>query len=336
MTLAQPPTSPARSRTPRTPAELTLRKVVDNTAGGYRDGGQLHADGDSATQVIPGRSTVKPISGVTGVPAVTDRPVKRGVFNLSETQIAGYAASWVCVDATGTTISSSNQVNIPVDITSLGQLDITCTVTNTFAALDIGISGPPSIRSGVQHTFTLTATSTTNGTTFTPLAGAILDLDLTTESGLDIGDITYRRQHVRDRARHERERPVHLHGASNASGVVNLIANGFAGKGRTARTPVCLRAAVAGVVEQDVARVPRRRASVRHQPRRQPHTFTLSGTQIVNARRRHPNEGPLQEGALIDVHVERAGGADRTDGRRPLRAAGSSARSASTARARSR
>ncbi len=144
---------------------------------------------------------------------MTDRLVKRGVFTLTETEIPGYAASWVCVDATGATISTSNQVFVPVDVTDLGQLDITCTVTNTFAALDIDISGSAINPVGEQHTFTLTATSSTDGVNFTPLAGALLDLDFTTEDRPRHRRHHVRVEHVRDRARHRRERAVHGHGA---------------------------------------------------------------------------------------------------------------------------
>ncbi len=270
------------------PAQLTLAKVVDNTAGGSADVDDFTLTATFATPDDPGSVDGQPITGVTGAPAVTDRLVKRGVFDLTETDIPGYAASWACVDATGTTISESNQVNVPVDVTSLAQLDVTCTVTNTFAALDIGISGSAINPVGRPHTFTLTATSSTDGVNFTPLTGALLDLDFVTESGLDIGDVTVLTNTCETAPGTDANGQCTVTVQSSASGVLNVIANGFTNQGPNGPNP-----GAAFELENPVSSNKRWReyrvegASVRHQPdRRTAHLHTLRNPDRRHYRRR--------------------------------------------------
>jgi hypothetical protein len=284
------------------PAQLTLQKVVDNTAGGTATVGDFTLTATFATPGDPGSVDGQPISGVTGAPAVTDRLVKRGVFNLSETEIPGYVPSWSCVDATGATVSTSNQVNVPVDVTSLLQLDLTCTVTNTFAALNINISGPAINPVGIEHTFTLTATSTSDGVNFTPLAGALLDLDFTTENGLDIGAITFGANTCETAPGTNALGQCTVTVNSSASGVLNIIANGFTNEGPNGPNPGAAFALPSPVSSNKRWREYR----VEGAPSGinlvgQAHTFTLSGVQIAGTiDGGAPNEGPLQEGALIN------------------------------------
>ena len=285
------------------PAELTLVKDVDNTAGGDSEIGDFTLTATYATPDDPGSIDGLPISGVTDAAAVTDREVKRGAFTLTETDIPGYAESWVCVDGVGTTISTSDQVFVPVQITDPLQLDITCTVTNTFATLDIDISGSAINPVGGQHTFTLTATSSTDGTNFMPLAGALLDLEFTAEplSGLALADVTF--------VSNTCEAPPDGDGTgtdvngqctvivnSSASGVLNVSANGFTDPGPNSSSDN-----VAVELENPVSanktwleyRVEGAVSAINLIG--EPHTFTLSGTQIIGT-----SEIQLTQGAIIN------------------------------------
>ena len=261
--------------------------------------------------------------------------MKRGVFTLSETEIPGYAASWVCVDATGATISTSNQVSVPVDVTNLGQLDITCTVTNTFAALDIGISGSAINPVGGQHTFTLTATSSTDGVNFTPLAGALLDLDFTTEDGLAIGDVTFVANTCETAPGTNASGQCTVTVQSSASGVLNVIANGFTNQGPNGPNPgqpFALEIPVSSNKRWREYRVEGAASDINLIG--EPHTFTLSGTQIAGT-----IDGHRTRVRCSKARSSPSRGAARARRRgRPSRrrAAGSSAPSAPTARATSR
>ena len=175
---------------------------------------------------------------------------------LTETEIPGYAESWECVDATGEAISTANQVLVPVDVTDLGQLDVTCTATNTFATLDIDISGSAINPVGEQHTFTLTATSSADGINFTPLEAALLDLAFVTDTGLDVEDMVVSNTCATPGTDANGQCTVTVQ--SSASGVLNVIANGFTDQGPFGpESGRSVRAVVAGVVEQGLGRVPR-------------------------------------------------------------------------------
>jgi fimbrial isopeptide formation D2 family protein len=150
-------------------ARLTLNKVV---VGGTATAGQFTLSavlGNESGAIDNG-----PISGVTGAASVTNRPVKRGLFTLSESGgPVGYLPSWRCTDATGAVISDVSSVVIPAQFTVPNQLVITCTVTNTFTPLSVQITGSAVNPVGRSHTFTLTATRSDTGA---PLPGALLDL----------------------------------------------------------------------------------------------------------------------------------------------------------------
>lgn len=99
-----------------TTATLTLVKVVD-------DDETVDGDEQSAGAWTLSASGPTPISGATGAGAVTNAVVTPGVYNLSESVIAGYTGSaWVCNDG----------VQNDSDTVTLAAGDnATCTITNT-------------------------------------------------------------------------------------------------------------------------------------------------------------------------------------------------------------
>ncbi|MBO9553350.1 LPXTG cell wall anchor domain-containing protein [Cellulomonas sp.] len=112
-----------------TEPHLTLRKVVDSTAGGTLGPTSWQLTADGPVQV----------SGVTGTDAVTLVAVPPGTYALSESPAStpDYDASaWVCVSGPGTTPVVGDSVTIPA--TNLDGSpwtdDVTCTVVNTAVA----------------------------------------------------------------------------------------------------------------------------------------------------------------------------------------------------------
>jgi uncharacterized repeat protein (TIGR01451 family) len=168
------------------PAHLTLQKVVVRGAdpnpppeSAFTLRATFHSSDVSDTGAID-RPAV-PIEGVEGTSEVTNRAVKRGVYDLQETRAPGYQASWECRDANGTLLTTAPQVLIsPVDpagATDVGTvqraIDVTCTVTNTYAPYKVAVSGAAINPVGALHTFTIrvTQTLTVNGLVEQPVSG---------------------------------------------------------------------------------------------------------------------------------------------------------------------
>jgi hypothetical protein len=108
-----------------TQAHLTLRKLVDNAAGGTAAPGafQLAADGPVD------------LSGVTGSDPVTLEAVPAGTYTLSESPATtpGYDASgWVCRDGDGVLTTPGGVVTIPATDAAGAPYtdDVTCTIVN--------------------------------------------------------------------------------------------------------------------------------------------------------------------------------------------------------------
>jgi hypothetical protein len=159
-------------------ARLTLQKVVNGGTATAADFTLVATQGPTS-----GAIDGNPISGVTGATAITDRPVLRGLFTLSETGPPGYLPSWNCVNATGPgAINVDATVQFPAEFTDPNQLLVTCTVTNTFSNLAVAITGSAVNPAGTSHTFTFTATQQVSGGAATPLPGALLDLTFTDPS----------------------------------------------------------------------------------------------------------------------------------------------------------
>ena len=235
------------------PAQLTLVKVVDGGTAGTTDF-TLTAEQEPG---VPGSIDGLPISGVTGDTAVTNRPVRRGVFDLTETGPPGYLESWRCVNGTGAEISTTNQVEIPFNNATAAQLAVTCTVTNTTSALDVEIDGPATNPVGTNHTFTITATRVDTGA---PLTGALLDVE---RQRLRHDH----RQHLRHYARYQRQRAVHGHGDVYHPGSLGRDGQRVhePGTERSATEPT-VRAPGTGHHDEALDRVPRR-GRFRRQPR---------------------------------------------------------------------
>jgi hypothetical protein len=149
-----------------TPAALTLIKTVDSTgdpgtppaATDFTLSASFQSGAVGDTGALDGNGA---ITGVVGAATVTNRQVKRGVYNLAETTVPGYQASWRCVDAAGTVLATAPQVSIPTtDVGNraavLQSITVTCTVTNTYRVATISISGPAVNAVGEAHVFTVT------------------------------------------------------------------------------------------------------------------------------------------------------------------------------------
>ncbi|MDH3294266.1 MAG: hypothetical protein OER95_08080, partial [Acidimicrobiia bacterium] len=154
---------------------LTLVKAVDNTGGGEDSGDEwtLTASDDTGTV----------LSGMSGSPGATGS-VAPGTYSLSETAadtVTGdYVASWSCVDG-DVTVSQTASVDV-----AAGD-DITCTVTNTYAALtvDKSVTSAPADTNGYVAGETISYKITVSNPTNADLTGVtvsdpkLTDLDCT-------------------------------------------------------------------------------------------------------------------------------------------------------------
>ncbi|GAA1755897.1 hypothetical protein [Luedemannella helvata] len=178
------------------PAQLTLVKVVDSTgdpgtppdAGDFTLTATFQSGQAGDTGALDGLGAV---TGAVGDPEVTDRRVKRGVYNLAETTAPGYLASWECVDGNGTVLTTTPQVSIPTVDTGdranvLRTIDVTCTVTNRYSQVQVTISGPAVNVVGEAHVFTVTVTQEVAGTR-RPVEGIVPRLAIVAEENFQEG-----------------------------------------------------------------------------------------------------------------------------------------------------
>ena len=138
------------------PALLTLRKAVDAGASGAT---QTPADW-TLTATPQGVTGQGPVSG-DGATGVTSVAVFAGGYQLSESDVAGFAAgTWSCTDAAG-------EVAVADDVVTLANgADVTCTITNTAVAPRLTLVKDVTNDSGGTATpadWTLTATGPTAG-----------------------------------------------------------------------------------------------------------------------------------------------------------------------------
>lgn len=138
------------------PSTLTLVKIVDNG-----DTGAIGQPSDwtltAAPQNIPGQTAV---TGAGGTPAVTNRLVRVGGYELSEAGPLGYDASaWTCVmRPAGATEDTPLPVADALVAIGLGQA-VTCTITNTATPATLTLVKEVAYGSAAPTSWNLTATA---------------------------------------------------------------------------------------------------------------------------------------------------------------------------------
>ena len=139
------------------PAQLTLRKVVDNGTTGAT-GTPADWTLTATPQDIPDQEAV---SG-NGADGVTSVPVIAGSYALTESEVSGYeAGDWTCTDALGGTVAVTDGV-----VTLSTGAEVTCSITNTAQPSTLTLVKDVTNDDGgtaVATDWTLTATGPTTG-----------------------------------------------------------------------------------------------------------------------------------------------------------------------------
>lgn len=172
------------TNTPRpTTATLTLRKTVDNTAGGSlapgdwtltaRHGTDAPAIGEAPAQA-PGTS------GATSTASTTAHTVAPNTYTLSEASTSTGQAyyvpgSWTCATAGGSPVPATND-----QVTLNAGDDVTCAITNAYEphawSVAKSVDPPSGTQVGPGDTLTYTVTATSHSTQDIP--GVVLTDDL--------------------------------------------------------------------------------------------------------------------------------------------------------------